>query len=135
MASKDLHTIIEESFIFPVKLLNTDTTFLGGIVLDTVNTESVEFIPFTAETAGNGFFEIKPKHGDTNVEAEHVDVPADELIGNAPTVTGVSQIARFGYIGHKRFLSVSIVATGTDIGGKTVGVIVVTDAFRHLPPQ
>ncbi len=133
MASRELHSILEESFVFKPKLLDVNTTLFGNIAFNMEGFESAEFIAFTVDEAGDGSFLMIPRHGDVADLGEHVDVPANEIVGSIPTLTGVGELASFGYIGKKQFLSLDIAVSGTTTG-RRVGVMLAIDTRRHTPP-
>lgn len=69
----------------------------------------------TVTAAGTAGFTFKLQHSDTLVGADFVDVPAEEVLGTAPTITSNDDddiiAGSVAYVGGKRY--VRAVVTGT----------------------
>lgn len=133
MAAHEIHSILLADVLFSIELIDSDGTKIGNqLVTDTLGFEAMEFIMASVDEAGDGLFSAIPKHGDTNVFSEHVDVPAEELLGPALFIEGGNKVVQQGYIGKKRFLSANILASVVT-SGRRVGVILVSNAPKRAP--
>ena len=134
MASKDIHSLLEIDFLFNIDNITSNGIDIGSsIVFDAEGLLSAEFVMVSIDEGGDGTFNFVPKHGDTNVFSQHVNVPANELLGPSLTITQGNTISKQGYIGKKRFLSANIIASGVG-EGRNVGVIIVANSPRRAGP-
>ncbi len=133
MASREIDSRIKIVYVFNIIDLSATATVQGDISIDTFDFESVEFAIFTPNTPlyVDGTFVLFPKHGDTNVPAEHVVVPDDELTQGVPLITGANQFIKVGYFGKKRFVSCEINASVAT--GAPVGAVIIFNTPRHSP--
>lgn len=133
MASREIDSRIKIEFVFKMIDLTSSGEIEGGISLDTFDFESIEFAIFTTNTPlyVDGTFVLQPKHGDTNIPAEHVNVSFDELTQTVPLITGPNQFLKVGYFGKKRFVSCSILSSVAT--GAPVGAVIIFNTPRHAP--
>ena len=133
MASNTIDSIITQDFVFNIDNITSNGLKTGGIlVFDSLAFESIEFFIVSTKDYTDGTFRMIPRHGDDSNNANHVDVPVEDLTVAAPFIFNTDQIFRVGYFGKKQFLSAHIVATNVTIGGPA-GVFIVANTPRHAP--
>ena len=132
MASKDLHTIINNSIIFSLRAIIINTTSLGSLV-DTAGLQSVEII-MTGGAVQDGVYQVALFDGNDPGLADAAIVAPEFIIGNISDmrITSSDQVFSIGYVGHKRFLTVEVVSTGVTNGIGGLSVIVVADSPNHV---
>lgn len=133
MASREIDSRIKIEYVFDMIDLSATATVQGGISLDTFDFESIEFAIQTPDTPlyVDGTFVLHPKHGDTDIPAEHVLVPFDQLTQGVPLITGPNQVVKVGYFGKERYVSCEINASVAT--GSPVGAFVIFNTPRHAP--
>ena len=132
MVAREIHSLIDQKVMFNTRKIVANQTSSDGIVFDSVGFESIEVFINTTAGVGDGDFTLVIKDGKTNNAGEHVVVPSDDLIGNTITVTGENALAKQGYIGKKRFISIDIVSTNVTLGSR-VGSFLIANTLHHLP--
>jgi hypothetical protein len=131
MASRDLKNNIKIVNGLNIQSITTNTT-TAGVEVDTQGYESVTFEVMTgARTDGT----VTPLLQESDVSGSYSGSVADEdLVGleaDAALSTANSR-ARFGYIGTKRYVKLSLVSTGVTTG-LTAGASVILGNPKTAP--
>lgn len=125
---KDLHNNLNGVISLPFA---TRTASATGASVDLSGFNGAEvFVVSGTITDGTHAFKLQ----DSDDNTTFADVPASGLLGTAPTFGATSDdaIARFGYIGGKRYVRVAVTVSGATSGG-LYGAIVVRGYPTHAP--
>lgn len=134
MASQDLF-----SNVLPVVALNStaisSNTTTNGNIIDTQNFEALMFQVYSG-TITDGAYAITLQHGDASNLSDATSVPSEFILGGLADAGFVAAddntVKSFGYVGHKRYVRMSIVSTTVSSGG-TLGAIALKGRPRHAP--
>ena len=131
MASRDLKNNIKIVNALNIASITTNTT-TGGVEVDTQGYESVTYECMTgARTDGT----ITPLLQESDVSGTYSGSVADEdLIGLEAdaALSALNARSRFGYIGKKRYIKVSLVSTSVTTG-LTAGASVILGNPKSAP--
>jgi len=107
MSSYDIHTLIKEAVSLEPVDINSNTTTLGAEI-DTAGFESCEFVlSIMAWVSGTYAFSLE----DSDTSGSGYDAVDSDLIFLKDVSLGASGTTRIGYVGHKRYVKLSIVTT------------------------
>lgn len=134
MASRDLHSTIFAEVALKNAAIVGSTTTVGEIIdMGAVpGQEALEFI-IQSGTLVDGVYVAKVEDGNDAALADAADVSSEFLLptdGTALTdatftlAADSDQVRRLGYVGHKRYVRLSIVSTGITSGGPMSAVAV-----------
>lgn len=129
MSSQDLHNQIDERVAKPTVAVVADTAIAGNII-DTAGFESLEFVVQAGiVTAGD----VTPSmfDGDDAALSDAATVASDFRLGSLVTLDATDDITRFGYVGKKRYVRVTL--TGANSADLTAGVIAILSNPRSAP--
>ena len=133
MASIDLHNQVTPAVALTIQDITTDTTTAGEII-DMSGHYSLEFLLLSG-TLTAGTFTPLVEHGDDAALADAATVGTDFLLGTVTDATFADtdddSVKRIGYVGHKRYVRLSIVSAGTANG--TMSAIAVKSDPRDAP--
>lgn len=132
---RDQKSAITTSLGLNITAISADGTTAGNII-DIAGYESVTFIPFSG-TLTDGTYTPLIEHGDASNLSDAAAVSDDFLVGteaNAAMVAANDNIAskRIGYVGNKRYVRLSMVASGVTSGG-TVGAVCILGNPSKVP--
>lgn len=134
MTSMDMHTKIDTSSGLNIQSIASDTT-TNGIVIDTQNFESIEWLIFSG-TITDGTYTPVIEESDAANFSGATTVSTDFLLGTIANATFAAAddntVKRIGSVGKKRYQRLSITSAGTSSGG-TLGAIRVLGNARHQP--
>lgn len=134
MASEDLHSIINNKVALNYGAISTNTTTVGSII-DTKNFESLEFIIYSG-TITDGTFTPKLEAGDEADGSDFAEVDEAFILGTIAnaTFTGANDNAtkRIGFVGHDRYVRLSLVSTSVTSGG-SLGAVALLGHARNAP--
>ncbi len=85
---------------------------VNGSAVDLKDFASALVVVNTGAIVGAGDFGVKLQHSDTSTSGDFIDVPAEDVKGNAPATLAADSSYKLGYIGSKRFIRVSLTKTG-----------------------
>lgn len=130
---RDLHHNIKVSNALDTQAISTNTT-TNGEVIDTRDFDTLEFaIKAGAVTDGN--YTPLIEHSDVDTFGGEQEAVADKfLLGTEAEaqVDAANEVKKIGYVGHKRYVRLSIVSAGTTSGGTLGAMALQTKA--HLQP-
>lgn len=129
MASQDMHNNIDERIALNTQVIASDTT-TAGVIIDTQGYESVEFIVQAGVvTAGD----VTPllEDGDDSGLSDAAAVAADFRLGSLVLLDTSNTLTRFGYVGKKRYVKLSVVTANS--ANLTVGGTVILSNPRTAP--
>ena len=139
---KDLYNHIEfVQAIKPVLVLNNTVPAAATVDLAGFNSAVIE-LSIGSKSVDAGTITLKAEHSDTD---QFADVAAADIQGATPA-DGViytidcdnddytSKIVKFGYIGGKRYLKLTIAEEGANANGVILGVTVVKGHGLDVPP-
>ena len=122
--------------------LNTGDVDLAGYYAAQVVVDFGDIDEMGASPVGAAKIDIKLEHADddgTGAAGAYANVALADVIGPTSVSSGVvaspttdAAVARFGYVGGKRFIKVTLTPTGLTNGGP-VGVWVEKSRPRHAP--
>lgn len=94
-----------------------------GVAIDAHGFGSVAFVVNTGAVAGSGDFGVKLQESDASGSG-FTDVATAQLQSNAPATLAASSSYKLGYLGHKRYVRLSLtMAGGTSIAAGAVAVM------------
>lgn len=128
---RDMHNNVDEKNALNVEPITTNTTTVGNII-DTAGFESLEFVVVLGDRT-DGTYTLKLEDGDNSGLSDAADVAADLRLGALTAMNASDQVARIGYIGHKRYVRLSIVSTGVTTGVDAAGAIAILGHPMHAP--
>lgn len=97
---------------------------INGDVIDLKGSNGVVFMVGTGAIAGAGDFGVTIQESDTTVSGDFANAVADHIQRNAPNTLAANSAYRLGYIGHKRYVRLSLTrAGGTSIAVAAVAVL------------
>jgi len=116
MSSYDIHTKISEVESLELTAIEANETTLGTEI-DTAGFESCEFIvSVMAYYDGTYAFSLE----DSDTSGSGYAAVDSELVFLKDASLGAAGITRLGYVGHKRYVKLSIVSTGISTQGATL---------------
>jgi len=136
---RDLHSNIDiVTAIFPVLVLDATTPDAAEVDLRGFNSAEVE-ISVGLKSADAGTITIQLTHADddgTGVAGDYANVAAADVLGVTPSSgiihtvdcdadASTSNVFRYGYIGGKRFIKITVAEAGDNANGVILGVNVV----------
>jgi hypothetical protein len=131
--NKDLHNDITQAVGFKTTAISTDTTTAGEII-DTQGYYGLEYI-LQSGTLTTGTYTPVVEHGDDAALADAAVVPATYLLGTLADATFAATdddtAKRIGYVGHKRYVRLSITSASSAAG--TMSAVAVLNHPRHAP--
>ena len=139
---KDLYNHIEfVQAIKPVLVLNNTVPAAATVDLAGFNSAVIE-LSVGLKSADAGTITLKAEHSDAtsfaNVAAADMQgvTPAEGVIYtiDADSDDSTSRIVKFGYVGGKRYLKLTIAEVGTNTNGVILGVTVVKGHGLDVPP-
>lgn len=120
MSSYDKHTVGSAVESFASATIDTNTTTTGTEV-DTAGFESCDFIlAITDWTDGTYAFSLE----DSDVSGSGYAAVDSTLVFLKDESLGAAGITQIGYVGHKRYVRLSIVSTGTTDGAVLYGTVI-----------
>ncbi len=132
MGQRDAHNSVEQKSALDVQAITSDTTTAGNI-LDLANVEAIEFL-IAAGVLTDGAYAVLIEDGNDSGLSDAAAVADAQLLGTESdagfAATDDNKVSRIGYIGNKRFVRLSLVSTGTTVGG-TLGAVAVLSHFRR----
>lgn len=120
---RDMHNNVSVKNAIVIEPITTNTTTVGAII-DTKGYLSCEFIAVLADRT-DGTFTLKLEDGDDAALSDAADVASDLRLGALTAMNTSDQVASVGYIGHKRYVRLSIVSTGVTTGVDGAGAAAV----------
>lgn len=134
MALKDMHNNISNVVGFNFQTISGNTTTNGNII-DTQDFYSLEFLLFSG-TITDGDYEIVLEDGDDSGLSDAANVDSDFILGSLSDASYASgddnTTKRVGYVGHKRYVRLSITTTNVSSGGD-IGALAIKGDPRHAP--
>jgi len=134
---KDLKSNIASDIALNIQLINTNTT-TAGVIIDRKAFNSLTFIIASA-TLTDGTYTVLIEDGDNSSLTDAAAVSDDFLIGTEAAASFVATednvSKRIGYIGHKRYVRLSIVSAGTTSGGTVVAIALLGHPKKAPRPQ
>ena len=116
MSSYDIHTVLSAVESLAATDVNTNTT-TEGTEVDTAGFEGCEFIlSLTAWTTGTFAFSLE----DSDTSGSGYAAVDSDLVFLKDESLGAAGITRIGYVGHKRYVRLSIVSTDVVTTGATL---------------
>jgi hypothetical protein len=132
---QDLHSNMKVvPALTPRAAIATDTTTVGSEV-DLQGYEACEFI-IASGVLTDGSYTLLIKESDTSGSGYTAVADADLLSTEAAesfAATDDGEVHKIGYVGHKRYVRLSVVSASTSSGGFLAAVAVLGHA-RHNPP-
>lgn len=130
--SVDLHNETTPAVALNIQAISTDTTTAGAII-DTQGFAANEFI-MQSGTLTDGTYTPLIEDGDDSGLSDAAAV-ADDFLTNteasaAFALTDDNAVKAIGYVGHKRYIRLSIVSASTSTGGTLGAVCVQGSQFR-----
>lgn len=111
--SYDLHTVVKEAESLELTAINTNTT-TAGAEIDTAGFESLELtVSVIAYYTGTYAFSLE----DSDTSGSGYVAVDSNLTLLKDASLGAAGLTRLGYIGHKRYVRLSIVSTSVDTTG------------------
>lgn len=99
------------------------TATVQGASIDTLNVQRIAFVVNTGAIAGSGVFGVTLQESDTG-SSGWTDVVAAQLQSNAPATLLADASYKLGYLGHKRYVRLSLVRTsGTSIAAGATAIL------------
>lgn len=96
----------------------------AGTIIDLKGSKGVVFMVGTGAVAGDGDFGLTIQESDTNVTGDFANAAADVIQSDADDTLEASSAYRLGYVGHKRYVRLSLTkAGGTSIAAAAVAVL------------
>lgn len=96
-----------------------------GATIDTNGAGRIAFAVSTGAIAGDGAFGLTLQESDNGTE--WAAAPSEAVQSNAPAVLEADKAYRLGYLGHKRYVRLSLTkASGTSI---IAGAVAILDPF------
>ena len=129
MSSQDLHNQIDERVAKATVAVVADTAIAGNII-DTKGYESLEFV-LQAGIVSAGDVTPSLFDGDDSGLSDVAAVSAANTLGALVTLDATDGITRFGYVGKKRYVRVTL--TGANSANLTAGVIAILSNPRTAP--
>jgi len=138
---KDLYNHIEfVQAIKPVLVLDNNVPAAATVDLAGFNSAVIE-LSVGLKSADEGTITLKAEHSDTsnfaNVAAADIQgvTPAEGVIYtiDADSDDSTSRIVKFGYVGGKRYLKLTIAEVGANANGVILGVTVVKGHGLDVP--
>jgi hypothetical protein len=128
---QDMTKELKKLVAFNFQTIDADTT-TGGNAIDLQGYEACDFT-IVAGNLTDGVFTPLIEESDASGSG-YTAVADDDLIGLEAdaAVDADNEIKSIGYVGHKRYVKLSIVSSATDAGGP-VGAIVTLGHARHNP--
>ncbi len=129
MSSQDLHNQIDERVAKATVAVVADTAIAGNII-DTKGYESIEFVVQAGIVSAG---DVTPSlfDGDDSGLSDVAAVSAANTLGALVTLDTTDDITRFGYVGKKRYVRVTL--TGANSANLTAGVIAILSNPRSAP--
>lgn len=124
MASFDMHSDVYGAIARNFATIATDTT-TAGTIIDTQGYEGVEFFFISGARTDGTYTPLIEESDASNLSGSNA-VADEDLVGTeaAAAISAANAVKRIGYVGHKRYVRLSVVSTGTT-SGATVGSIAV----------
>lgn len=112
--------------------ISTDTT-TAGTIIDTRGYEAVEFIFFSGARTDGTYTPLIEESDDSGLSGSNA-VADEDLLGTeaAAAISAANTVKRIGYVGHKRYVRLSVVSTGTS-SGATVGAVAILGRANVRP--
>lgn len=115
-----LSNIASLQVVAPAVLAATTTS----AALDLLGFDSAVMVVNTGAIVGAGNFTAKVQESDTTTSGDFTDVAAGDLRGSLPASLAENNVARVGYIGHKRYVRLLITKnSGTSIAAGAVAIL------------
>lgn len=113
----DLHNNVNDVKAMNHQEITTDTT-TAGIIIDTKGYESIEFLILSAVIT-DGVFTVLLEDGDDSGLSDNAAVATELTLGALPSfdLDDDNVLKRVGCIAKKRYVRLSLVSTGTTLGG------------------
>ena len=129
---RDLHSRTKGVIAFAPVDLASDTTTAGAII-DRDGFEALEILVFSGVLT-DGAYELVIEDGDVANLSDAAVVASTFLLGvfTDLALTDDATIERIGYIGHKRYVRISVITTGTTTSGFLAGAALLGSA-KHAP--
>ncbi len=138
MASRDFVNSVNTVNLLPpgTTVTNANTAFVSNI-LDTAGYEGVTLVILAgALTDANATFATTVEHGDNSALADTAVPAASDTVGLASaslTFADDNRSKKFGYVGSKRYVRVTVTPTGNDAGAATFAIAALLTKGRNLP--
>jgi hypothetical protein len=141
---RDLHNIIHPVPLIAPIAARTDNTAIVSAIIDRKGFESLELVIITGtNTDANATFAVLVEDGDNSGLSDNTAVDDTELLGTEAlagfTFADDVECRKIGYVGHKRYVRVTVTPSGNDSGNIFVsGVAILGDANlgpTANPPQ
>ena len=117
MSEYDIHNNIKPQVALNINTVNSDTTTIGEII-DTKGFESIEFV-VASGTVTDGLFNFVLEEGDDAGLSDATVLDSSQILGALLEFTSAADNTTFrvGSIGKDRFQRLSMISTGTSLGG------------------
>lgn len=131
MNRRDLHTLIAVLTALPAVAVAGNGSTVGAII-DRDGADALELILSVAGFT-DGVYDVLVEDGDDIALADAAPVVDAELLG---TEAGAALIANgtssIGYVGNKRYVRLTVVATGVTTGATAVSAVAVKSALHIM---
>lgn len=141
---RDLHNSIHVVPLIAPVAARTDNTAIVSAIIDRKGFDSLEFVLVTGtNTDANATFAVLVEDGDNSGLSDNGAVDDSELLGTEAvagfTFSDDVECRKIGYIGHKRYVRMTVTPAGNDSGNIFLaGVAVLSHAQigpTPNPPQ
>jgi hypothetical protein len=132
--SVDLHNDTTPAVALNIQAISTDTT-TAGVIIDTQGFASIEFVMQSGTLTDGAYLPLIQDGDDSGLsDAAAVD---DTFLTNteasaAFALADDNAVKSIGYVGHKRYVRLSIVSSATSSGG-TLGAVCIKGAQMRKP--
>jgi hypothetical protein len=130
---RDLHNILHVLPLIAPIAARTDNTAIVSAIIDRKGYESLELVLVTGtNTDANATFAVLVEDGDNSGLSDNAAVDDSELLGTE-AVAGFTfaddvETRKIGYVGHKRYVRVTVTPSGNDSGNIFIaGVAILGD--------
>ncbi len=138
MASQEIHNDVQQSVAYNIAAVAANGTTNGNII-DTQGFDALQFVLFVGART-DGTFTPLIQHGDQANLSDAVDVPDTDLVGTgittgqeaAAAINTLQTARRIGYVGIRRYVRLSVVASAVT-SGATVGALAIRAKARTAP--
>lgn len=118
---RDLHNSIQPVPLIAPIAARTDNTAIVSAIIDRKGYESLELLLVTGtNTDANATFAVLVEDGDNSGLSDNAAVDDSELLGTEAlagfTFADDVECRKIGYLGHKRYVRVTVTPSGNDSG-------------------
>jgi hypothetical protein len=134
MASFDMHNEIFAVIARNTAAISTNTT-TAGVIIDTKGYEGLEFLIQSGARTDGSYLPLIEESDDSGM-AGAVAVADEDLLGLEvdATIAAANTVKRIGYVGHKRYVRLSLVSTGVTTGATLGAVAILSRGIMRPSP-